>query len=234
MNKYTRQTRMLVAVDCIVFGFDANALRILLVQRALEPEKGKWSLMGGFVQPDEGLDAAASRVLNQLTGLENVYMEQLKTFGDPGRDPIERTLSVSYYALLDLNRFTPQLSDEYHAEWFALKKMPALIFDHSEMVAQARHMLRYKASMHPLFFELLPPRFTMPQLQALFEEVYETNFDKGNFSRKMLSTNLITKLDDKDKSGSKKGAYFYKLNRQTYKKNFRKVLHFIPNPNHLI
>ena len=225
---------MLVAVDCIVFGFDANALKILLIKRGFEPEMGKWSLMGGFVQPDESLDAAAKRILLQLTGLKDVYVEQLGSFGSPDRDPIERTLSVAYFALLDLKQFKPQLSDEYQAEWFDLKMMPDLIFDHANMVAEARHMLRYKASMHPLFFELLPKKFTIPQLQSLFEQVYETSFDKGNFSRKMLSTNLIIKLEEKDMSGSKKGAYYYKLNKQTYKKNFQKVLHFVPNRNALL
>jgi len=234
MNKYARQTRMLVAVDCIVFGFDASALKILLIKRGFEPEKGKWSLMGGFVQPEESLDNAAQRILAQLTGLTQVYVEQLKVFGNIDRDPIERTLSVTYFALLDLKQFKPQLTDEYHAEWFDVKEMPELIFDHEEMVINARHMLRYKASMHPIFFELLPAKFTIPQMQRLFEEVYETSFDKGNFSRKMLSTNLITKLPEKDKTGSKKGAFFYKLNKNTYKKNFQKVLHLLPNRSQIL
>jgi 8-oxo-dGTP diphosphatase len=234
MNRYSKQTRILVAVDCIVFGFDQNEIKILLVQRGLEPEKGKWSLMGGFVEPEESLEMAADRVLLQLTGLEDVYMEQLHAFGHPLRDPIERTISVAYFALLDLNKFEPRLSQEYHAEWFPLKAFPPVIFDHSEMIKMARSRLRYKASLHPILFELLPAKFTLPQLQNLFEDVYETTFDKRNFSRKMLSTTLIIKQKEKDKSGSKKGAYYYKLNRKNYRQHFQKILHFIPNPNKLI
>lgn len=234
MNKYSKQTRILAAIDCIIFGFDGTELKILLIKRGLEPETGKWSLMGGFVQPNESLNNAANRVLQQLTGLDKVYMEQLHCFGDPGRDPIERTLSVTYFTLLDLTKYKTQLSTEFQAEWFPLIKHPKLIFDHNEMVQMARARLRYKASLHPILFELLPEKFTLPQLQSLFEEVYETSFDKRNFSRKILSTGLILKLKEKDKENSKKGAFYYKLDRKHYKTNFHHILRFIPNPNELL
>ena len=204
MNRYSNQTRMLVAVDCIIFGFDGEELKILLIKRGLEPEKGKWSLMGGFVQVNESLNAAANRVLLQLTGLDKVYMEQLHSFGEPARDPIERTISVTYFSLLDLTKYKQQLSPDFKAEWFPLKKMPNIIFDHSEMVKMARAKLKYKASLHPILFELLPDKFTIPQLQSLFEQVYDTEFDKRNFSRKILSTGLLLKLNEKDKCTSKK------------------------------
>jgi 8-oxo-dGTP diphosphatase len=234
MNKYSKQTRMLVAVDCIIFGFDGAELKILLIKRSLDPETGKWSLMGGFVQPNESLNEAAHRVLLKLTGLDNVYLEQLQSFGEPGRDPIERTLSVTYFSLLDLNKYKTQLSTEYEAEWFPLRKYPKLIFDHTEMVQIAKARLRYKASLHPVLFELLPEKFTLPQLQSLFEQVYDTSFDKRNFSRKILSTGLLLKLDEKEKESSKKGAYFYKLDKKHYKANFHNILRFIPNPNDLL
>ncbi|HMP93727.1 MAG TPA: NUDIX hydrolase, partial [Phnomibacter sp.] len=156
MHKYARQTRILVAVDCILFGFDGQDMKILLIKRGLEPEKGKWSLMGGFIQPNESLDDASKRVLYALTGLSDVYMEQLYTFGNPLRDPIERTLSVGYFALLDLTKFNPTLTAEYHAEWFSIHKFPSLIFDHNEIVAMARQRLRQKAATSPVIFELLP------------------------------------------------------------------------------
>jgi 8-oxo-dGTP diphosphatase len=234
MNKYSKQTRMLVAVDCIIFGFDGAELKILLIKRGLTPEAGKWSLMGGFVGSHESLQEAANRVLLQLTGLDSVYMEQLHSFGEPDRDPIERTISVTYFSLLDLTRYKKQLSPEFNAEWFPLKKIPSLVFDHTEMVQMARAKLKYKASLHPILFELLPPKFTLPLLQSLFEEVYDTLLDKRNFSRKILSTGLLLKLSEKDKMNSKKGAFYYKLDKKHYKANFHQVLRFIPNPNELL
>ncbi len=231
MTKYQKQTRFLAAVDCIIFGFDGQTLKLLLIQRGFEPEKGKWSLMGGFIQPEEGADAAAVRILKTLTGLEGVYLEQLFTFGQPSRDPIERTLSIAYFALIDIHKYEKQISDEYHPEWFPLTKIPNLIFDHKEMVKLAREKLRYKAALHPLLFELLPQKFTLPQLQSLYESVYETELDKRNFSRKVLSTRLLIKQGDKDKGSSKKGAYYYKLNNKYYKANFQAFLNIIPNPH---
>ena len=231
MTKYQKQTRFLAAVDCIIFGFDGQTLKLLLIQRGFEPEKGKWSLMGGFIQPNESTDAAAIRILKSLTGLEGVYLEQLFTFGEPSRDPIERTLSIAYFALIDIHKYEKQLSDEYHPEWFPLNKIPNLIFDHKEMVKMAKEKLRYKAALHPLLFELLPQKFTLPQLQSLYESVYETELDKRNFSRKVLSTRLLVKQGDKDKASSKKGAYYYKLNNKYYKANFQAFLNIIPNPH---
>jgi len=234
MNRYSKQTRLLLAVDCIVLGFDGTELKILLTKRGLEPEKGKWSLMGGFVQPGESLDAAADRILLQLTGLDDIYLEQLYAFGEPERDPIERTVSVAYFALLDLNKYKAVLSTDYEAAWFPLSKYPPLIFDHQAMVKMAKARLRYKASLHPILFELLPEKFTLPQLQDLFEKVYETTFDKGNFSRKILSMGLLKKLTEKEKSTSKKGAFYYKLDQRNYKANMHNIVRLVPNPNELI
>jgi ADP-ribose pyrophosphatase YjhB (NUDIX family) len=229
MTQYQNQTRMLAAVDCIIFGFDGQILKILLIHRGFDPERGKWSLMGGFIKPGESADTAATRILKNLTGLEGVYLEQLYTFADPVRDPLERTLSICYFALIDIHKYEKQISDEFHPEWFPLNKMPNLIFDHEGMVKMAKEKLRYKAALHPLLFELLPKKFTLPQLQNLYESVYETSFDKRNFSRKVLSTNLLVKQSDKDKASSKKGAYYYKLNAKRYKADFQAFLNIIPN-----
>jgi len=134
MIKYSKQTRTLLAVDCIIFGFDGDTLKILLIKRGFEPEQGNWSLMGGFVEKEESLDQASNRILNQLTGLEEVYLEQLYTFGDINRDPIERTVSSAYFALLDILKYEKQISLYYHPEWFSLKKVPKLIFDQKEVL----------------------------------------------------------------------------------------------------
>lgn len=187
--------------------------------------------MGGFIQPDESADAASVRILKSLTGLEGVYLEQLHTFSSPERDPIERTISTAYFALIDIHRYEKQLNDQYHPEWFPLNKIPDLVFDHTEMVRLAKEKLRYKAALHPLLFELLPKKFTLPQLQDLYEHVYDTRFDKRNFSRKVLSTRLLIKQDDKDKYKSKKGAFYYKLNMKNYKADFKSFLNIIPNPH---
>ena len=233
MQKYSKQTRVLLAVDCIIFGFDGDELKILLIKRAFNPEKGNWSLMGGFVQTSESVDQAANRILKDLTGIEGVYLEQLYTFGDPQRDPTERTASVCHFALVDLNKYEAQLNNDYHAEWFPLKRFPKLIFDHNDMVEMAKKRIRYKAAFHPILFELLPDKFTLPQLQNLYESVYNTTIDKRNFSKRVLATGLLIKLTEKDKTGSKRGAFFYRLNTQNYYAKFQAFLNFIPNPDTL-
>src|SRR6201986_526500 len=234
MQKYSKQTRLLLAVDCIIFGFDGEALKILLIKRGFQPEKGNWSLMGGFVQPNESLEQASNRILKQLTGLEGVYLEQLYTFGEVARDPKERTVSTAYFALIDIHKYETQLSNDYHAEWFQLKRTPKLIFDQQEMVETAKRRIRYKAALHPILFELLPARFTIPQLQILYEGIYDTTFDNRNFSRKVLSTELLIKQKEKDKANSKKGAFYHRLDKRKYKANFQAFLNFIPNPDKLL
>jgi 8-oxo-dGTP diphosphatase len=234
MQKYSKQTRLLLAVDCIIFGFDGEALKILLIKRGFQPEKGNWSLMGGFVQLNESLDQASNRILKQLTGLDGVYLEQLHTFGETQRDPIERTVSTAYFALIDIHKYETQLSNDYHAEWFPLKRVPKLIFDQQEMVEAAKRRIRYKAALHPILFELLPSRFTLPQLQILYESVFNTTIDKRNFSKRVLATGLLIKLTDKDKSSSKRGAFYYQLNMKNYYAKFQAFLNFIPNPDSLL
>ena len=232
MTKYIKQSRILVAVDCIIFGFDGFNLKLLLIKRGFEPQKNKWSLMGGFVQSDEKPEAAASRVLTQLTGLKNVYMEQLLVFGDPERDPIERTISITYFALIDIKKYEKQISDDYRAEWVQLDRVPSLIFDHDRMVQHAKNRLRYKAALHPILFELLPEKFTIPQIMTLYEQVYDVQLDKRNFTRKLRSTGLLIKQLDKDKENSKKGAFYYKLDKTTYREKFTKFLNFVSNPEY--
>lgn len=232
--KYRNQSRYAVAVDCIVFGYDGQNLKILLIKRGINPLKGQWSLMGGFVTRNESADEAAARILAALTGLKNIYQEQLYTFSHPERDTHERTVSIAYFTLIDIKKYKESLSSDYQAQWFSIKEYPQLIFDHEEMVKMAQKRLQYKAASHPLLFELLPDKFTLPLLQNLFEDVFETDFDKGNFSRKMLSTGLLIKQKDKDKTGSKKGAYYFKLDKKHYHQHLHKMLKLVPNPNGLL
>ena len=231
MTRYSQQKRFLFAVDCIIFGFDGQELKLMVIQRGFEPFKGNWSLVGGFVSEQESAEDAAARVLKELTGLDGLYMEQLHAFSDISRDSVERTISVAYFALIDIQKYKKQIIEHYHPAWFSINGLPNLIFDHSKIVELAKEKLRYKAALHPLLFELLPVKFTMPQLQNLYQCVYNTEFDKGNFNRKLLSTKLLMKLKDKDKLGSKKGAFYYKLDTKKYSESFNSFLNLVPGKN---
>src|SRR5690348_3604003 len=217
-NKYISHDRILVAVDCIIFGFDGQRLKALLIKRGFEPEQGKWSLMGGFVHADESTDAAAIRVLYQLTGMSNIYMEQLYCFSDVNRDAAGRVISVAYFALINIADYSEQLQLEHEARWFPLNDIPSLIFDHRNMVDLAKERLQQKVANHPIGFELLPGKFTLPQLQNLYEAIYEEPLDKRNFTRKVLSLGILNKLDEKEKESSRKGAFYYVFDKGKYSK----------------
>lgn len=231
MGKYLNQKPVLVAVDCIIFGYDGEQLKLLVIKRAIEPVKDQWSLMGGFIGDDEDLDGAAKRILLELTGLHDVYLEQLHTYGRPDRDPIERTVSVVYFALIDINKYSKQINDQFHAEWFKIKEVPELIFDHNEMVQAAMKKIRYQAALHPILFELLPKKFTIPQLQALYEQVYDAPIDNRNFIRKITASGLLIKQTEKDKSSSRRGAFYFKLDKLKHRAQFQSFLNFIPKNN---
>jgi ADP-ribose pyrophosphatase YjhB (NUDIX family) len=227
INSYKSQQKILAAVDCIIFGFDGIQLKALLIKRGFEPEKGKWSLMGGFVGKNENTDDAAMRVLYQLTGMKNIYMEQLHTFSDVDRDTAGRVISVAYFALINIAEYNEQLQLHHEAKWFPLNKIPSLIFDHKKMVSKAKALLRQKVASHPMGFELLPPKFTLPQLQSLYEAVYETPLDKRNFTKKMLSLGILNKLNEKEKESSRKGAFYYVFDSNKYRKLQANGLKFI-------
>lgn len=229
MRRYSQQKRFLFAVDCIIFGYDGQELKLLVIQRSFEPFKGMWSLVGGFVSETESAEGAAARVLKDLTGLDGIYMEQLHSFTAPDRDAVERTVSIAYFALIDIKKYKQQINEDYHPAWFPINKLPELIFDHTKIVELAKEKLRYNAALHPLLFELLPAKFTMPQLQSLYQAVYNAEFDKGNFNRKLLSTKLLLKLKDKDKLSSKKGAFYYKVDIKKYSAGFKSFLNFVPS-----
>lgn len=216
VNNYSTEDKVLVAVDCIIFGFDGDDLKILLIKRDFQPEMGKWSLMGGFLQQNENLDEAADRILNTLTGINNVYMEQLHSYSKLDRDPAERTISVAYYALINIENHNEELIEKYSAKWFSISKAPNLIFDHDIMVKDAIRRLRYKTSKEPIGFELLPPKFTMKQLQKLYESILDEKLDKRNFINKINAMKILVKLDEKDMSSSRKGSYLYNFDHEKY------------------
>jgi len=216
LNSYSSADKVLLAVDCIIFGFDNEGLKILLIKRDFEPEKGKWSLMGGFLKSDEVLDNAAIRILNTYTGLHDIYMEQLHAYSEIDRDPVDRTISVSYYALINIENHNTELIKNYHAQWFSVADAPNLIFDHNQMVKHAIKRLRYRTSIKPIGFELLPEKFTMRQLLELYEAILSKELDKRNFISKINSLEILNKLDEKDMQSSRKGSYLYTFNKEKY------------------
>ncbi|MDP4204670.1 MAG: NUDIX domain-containing protein [Bacteroidota bacterium] len=207
-----------VAVDCIIFGFDEEGLKLLLCKRSFDPEKGKWSLMGGFLNPEESLDQAAQRVLTRITGLKDIYLEQFDVFSDVSRDPAARVVSAAYYALIKIGDYSNDLIAEFGAKWWPVSQYPELIFDHGQMVEEALVALRLKAKQEPIGFELLPQFFTIRQLRSLYESIYQTQLDPGNFRKKILSMKLLDQLPIKDKENSKRGAYYYEFNQQRYER----------------
>ena len=211
--------RAALTVDCVVFGFDDGELKVLLIQRALEPFKGRWALPGGFVRVEETVDAAARRELEEETGLKNIFLEQLYTFGEVHRDPRERVVSVAYYALVKLSDHRAKAAtDAANAEWFLISKTPKLAFDHADILGTALTRLRGKVRYQPIGFELLPPKFTLTQLQHLYEAVLETELDKRNFRKKVLSFGLLIPLKETQMAGRHRPAQLFRFDADKYEK----------------
>tara|TARA_R100001369_G_scaffold88850_1_gene125895 strand:+ start:7276 stop:7980 length:705 start_codon:yes stop_codon:yes gene_type:complete len=215
---YIEQPKILVATDCIVFGFDEGILKLLVFRRRIDPFKGEWSLIGSFVNEEESVPDAARRVLLQFTGLENIFLEELKAYSDVDRDSGARCISIAQYALIRINDYDREQVELHGAKWFALEDVPQLVLDHNTMIADALDRLRQKTTHKPIGFELLSEKFTIPQLQSLYEAIHQTKLDDRNFRKKLLSFDLLIKLDEKDKSTSKKGAFLYRFDYDKYKK----------------
>lgn len=216
---YKNNPKFFVGIDCIIFGLEKEQLSLLLLQRNFEPAKGQWSLMGGFVQENESADDAAKRVLYELTGLKDVYMEHIGAFGEINRDPGERVISLAYYALINTNKYDRDLVQQHNAYWVNIDEIPDLIFDHNQMVEKARTAMKEKASTAPIGFNLLPELFTLTQLQSLYEAIYGEPMDKRNFRKRIADMGYIEKTDKIDKTGSKRGAYLYKFNDKAYQRD---------------
>ena len=223
---YQQKDKMYVATDCIIFGFDAGRLKLLLFKRKVAPLKGEWSLIGSFVRLDEDVSSAAKRVLQEITGLQNVYMEELRSYGAADRDPGFRCISIAQYALIRLNDYDKELVEQHGAVWHDLDSLPPLVLDHDQMVEDALKKLKRKARTQPIGFELLPEKFTIPQLQSLYEAIYQKELDTRNFRKKVLSNNVLIKLNEKDKTTSKRGAFLYKFDHENYEKLIQEGYNF--------
>jgi 8-oxo-dGTP diphosphatase len=209
--------RPALAVDCVVFGFDAAGLEVLLVRRGVEPFAGRWALPGGFVRPDETLEEAARRELEEETGVARVYLEQLYTFGELERDPRERVVSVAYYALVRRAGRDPRGgTDAREAAWFSVGRAPRLAFDHRRILAVALERLRGKVRWQPVGFELLPEKFTLGQLQRLYEVILERPLDKRNFRKRILATGLLEELDETERGVAHRAARLHRFDRRRY------------------
>lgn len=223
---YKDQSQFYVAVDCIILGFKEGKISLLILKRRFEPLKGANTLMGGFLRDGESLSDAVSRVVYEYTGIENVYMEQVGTYGDINRDEGERVISVVYYALINLEFFNEELCRIHNAVWVDLNDVPNLIFDHNKMLEDTIAILQKKVSTQPIGFNLLPEKFTLPQLQSLYEAVYNVSLDKRNFRKKILEMDILVKQEDKDKSSSRRGAFYYKFNEEKYRELLKKGFYF--------
>ena len=210
--KYPRPS---VTADCVIFGFDGVAIKVLLIQRGIEPFKGKWAFPGGFMKLDETAEECAKRELEEETGLKNVSVEQFYTFSEVNRDPRERIITVAHYALVKLSEVRGG-DDAASAKWFALNEVPCLAFDHDRILRMALSRLKERICFEPVGFELLPDVFTMTELQNLYEAILEVKFDRRNFYNKMLKLGILTEAEPRPANASRRTPSKYRFNAEKY------------------
>lgn len=219
--------RPALTTDCVIFGFDASELKVLLIERGNEPYVGKWAFPGGFLNIDEDTETGAKRELFEETGLKDIYIEQLYTFSTVDRDPRGRVISVVYFALISLKDNIPVAGDDAKtAKWFPINNMPDLAFDHKDIFKIALQRLKTKIRYQPIGFELLPEKFTFPDLEHLYELILETKMDRRNFRKKIQKMKLLIKLDEKQQGVAHKAASFYKFDKQKYEELSEKGFNF--------
>ena len=216
LNSYKADQRILIAVDCIILGFDNGQLNVLLAQKEVNSANNNWSAVGGFIQPEETSEDAVSRLLNKITTKPNVYNEQLHTFSALDRDPAARVVSIVYLALINIADYSEEVHLPHKTRWFSLDHLPPLILDHRDMILKAHARLREKVVTHALGFELLPKKFTISQLKSLFEAIYGSPLDRRNFIKKMHSLGILKRLNEKETMSSRKGAFYYVFNNSKY------------------
>lgn len=205
-----------LSVDCIIFGYLDEQLQVLLIQRGAEPYQGDWALPGDLMYPNEGLEVAANRVLRSLTGMTSLFMEQAGSFGQVDRHPIGRVVTVSYYALVNIKDYSPK-ADSWaeNLEWHSMSDLPTLAFDHASILDSAKAKLQEQVENKHIAFNLLPEKFTLNQAQSIYESVLEKKFDKANFRKKMLSSDLLEALDELESNVSHRPAKLYRLRCQS-------------------
>ena len=204
-----------VTTDCVIFGFDGSELQVLLIERGIEPFKGKWAFPGGFLNMDETAGEGALRELKEETGLENAYIEQFNTYSDPGRDPRERVITIAHYALVRIQEVKGG-DDAAKAQWFPIDEVPQLAFDHDKILRDAMRKLRERIHFEPIGFELLPEKFTMRDLQILYESILGVKFDRRNFAKKMMHYELLNQLDETVRPTAQRDALLYSFNKENY------------------
>ena len=215
-NKYCyKYPHPAVTTDCVIFGFDGSELQVLLIERGIEPFKGKWAFPGGFLNMDETAGEGALRELKEETGLENAYIEQFNTYSDPGRDPRERVITIAHYALVRIQEVKGG-DDAAKAQWFPIDEVPQLAFDHDKILRDAMRKLRERIHFEPIGFELLPEKFTMRDLQILYESILGVKFDRRNFAKKMMHYELLNQLDETVRPTAKRDALLYSFNKENY------------------
>ena len=221
-NKYCyKYPHPAVTTDCVIFGFDGERLQVLLVERGIEPFKGRWAFPGGFLKMDDTAEEGALRELKEETGLEGAYMEQFHTFSAPERDPRERVITIAYYALVKIQEVKGG-DDAASARWFPLDEIPSLAFDHDYILRMATQRLREQIHFQPIGFELLPEKFTIKELQLLYEAILGINFDRRNFAKKMFHLEILTDLEETIWPTPKREAKLYKFNADKYDELKRK------------
>lgn len=207
--------RPAVTTDCVIFGYDGKELKVLLIERGIEPFKGCWAFPGGFLNMDEDALAGARRELKEETGLENAFIEQFHTFSEPGRDPRGRVITIAHYALVKIQEVEGG-DDAAQARWFPIGEVPPLAFDHDRILRMAMSRLKERIHFEPVGFELLPDVFTMPQLQNLYESILEVHFDRRNFASKMLKLGILEDTGDRPAGASSRIPVSYRFNKEKY------------------
>ncbi|MFL9837341.1 NUDIX domain-containing protein [Flavobacterium sp. ST-75] len=216
-----------ITIDCVIFGFDKGSLEVLLVQHGEGIRKGEWGLPGGWIRERESIDNAAHRLLADLTGLDSIYLEQLKAFGEPDRFPLGRVITIGYFALIKKEDYDVRAGfTASDAKWYKIADIPKLIYDHNDILDYSLEHLRNRVRQAPVGFNLLPEKFTLFELMKLYEEILGIEMDKSNFRRKILRMKLLVELDEKQKDVSHRAAKLYEFDQKIYEKLTKKGFNF--------